>query len=145
MIPVATIIGAGLVGGVYTAFSVMVMPALRRMDGRDAATTMIAVNRAAERGPFIVVFGSAALAALGLAATALPRGQVAALVVAGASLTSTAITLAVNVPLNRRLEREGAPFWPAYHRRWTAANTVRAVAAVVAVAVGAHWLGDDRP
>ena len=143
MIQVAAMVGAGLVGGVYTAFSVMVMPALRRSDARAATATMIAINRTAERGPFVVIFGSAALAALGLAATASSRGAMGELAVAGASLASIAITLAVNVPLNRRLEREGAVFWPVYHRRWTAANTARAMAAVAAVVIGAHRLGGD--
>ena len=137
MIQVAAVVGAGLVGGVYTAFSVMVMPALGRGDDQAATAAMIAVNRAAERGPFILIFGTATLAAVGLAVTALPRGDVGDLFVAGASLVSTSITVAVNVPLNRRLEREGAAFWPAYHRRWTAANTIRAIAAIAAVGIAA--------
>lgn len=142
VIRVAAVVGAGLVGGVYTTFSIMVMPALRRCDDRTATDTMIAVNRAAERGPFIVVFGAAALAALGLAGAALPRGDVVELGIAAASLGSTIITVAVNVPLNRRLARDGAAFWPAYSRRWTRANTVRALAAALAVSLaGAQWAG----
>ncbi|WP_247826262.1 anthrone oxygenase family protein [Arthrobacter antioxidans] len=136
MIQIAAVVGAGLVGGVYTAFSVMVMPALRRRDDQTATTTMIAINQAAERGPFIVIFGAAAVAALGMAVSALPRGAGGDLAIAGASLASTVITLAVNVPLNRRLEREGTTFWPTYHRRWTAANTIRAIAAITAVGLG---------
>ena len=137
MIQGAAVVGAGLVGGVYTAFSVMIMPALGRGDDQAATTTMVAINRAAERGPFILIFGATALAAVGLAVTAVPRGDVGDLLVAGASLASTGITVAVNVPLNRRLEREGAAFWPAYHRRWTAANTIRAIAAIAAVGIAA--------
>ena len=145
MMQVAAVVGAGLVGGVYTAFSVMVMPALRRSDDQVATTIMIAINRAAERGPFILIFGSTAITALGLAVTALPRGEVGDLVVAGASLASTGITLAVNVPLNRRLDKEGAAFWPTYHRRWTAANTIRAIAAITAVGIaGTQWIDGQR-
>lgn len=146
MMQVAAVVGAGLVGGVYTAFSVMVMPALRRRSDPAATATMIAINRAAERGPFILIFGSTAITALGLAITALPRGGVGDLAFAGASLASTGITLAVNVPLNRRLEREGATFWPTYHRRWSAANTIRAIAAISAVGIaGTQWIGAPRP
>lgn len=142
MIHVVTVIGAGLVGGVYAAFSTMVMPALGRLNEEDATAAMVSINRAAERGPFILVFGSAAVAAIGLAVTAAPRGSGTDLVVAGASLASTIVTLGVNVPLNRRLEREGAIFWAVYRRRWTASNTMRAALATTAVLVAStHWVG----
>jgi uncharacterized membrane protein len=141
MIQVATVVGAGLVGGVYAAFSTMVMPALGRLNEQDATAAMVSINRAAERGPFILIFGSAAAAAIGLAVTAAPRGAVTDLVIAGASLASTIVTLGVNVPLNRRLEREGAVFWAVYRRRWTASNTLRATLATTAVLVaGTQWL-----
>jgi uncharacterized membrane protein len=68
---------------------------------------------------------------------AVPRGAVSEIAVAGASLASTVLTVAVNVPLNRRLEKDGSAFWPMYARRWTAANTVRAVGATAAVIVAA--------
>ncbi|MFF1252609.1 anthrone oxygenase family protein [Pseudarthrobacter sp. NPDC058329] len=118
------------------------MPALGRLSERDATAAMVSINRAAERGPFILVFGFAAAAATGLAVTAAPRGAVTDLVIAGASLASTIVTLGVNVPLNRRLEREGAAFWAVYRRRWTTSNTVRAALATTAVLVaGTHWAG----
>lgn len=142
MIHVATVVGAGLVGGVYVAFSTMVMPALGRLNEEDATAAMVRINRAAERGPFVLVFGSAALAAIGLAVTAAPRGSGTDLAVAGASLASTIVTLGVNVPLNRRLERDGAAFWAVYRHRWTASNTMRAALATVAVLVaGTQWVG----
>lgn len=141
MMQVATVVGAGLVGGVYTAFSVMVMPALHRLDDQGASNTMITINRAAERGPFILIFGTAAACAVGLAMSAAPRGAVGDLVLAGASILSTIVTIGVNVPLNRRLEREGASFWPVYHRRWTTANTIRAALATSAVLIaGTQWI-----
>ena len=55
-------IGSGLVGGFYLAFSLVVMPALRRLPGGAAASAMIAVNRAAVRAPFLVLFFGTALA-----------------------------------------------------------------------------------
>ena len=135
MIYTVAVVGAGLLGGVYAAFSTMVVPALRRLDDRAATTAMVVINTRAERGSFIVVFGVAALAAVGVMVSAVPRGAVSEIAVAGASLASTALTVAVNVPLNRRLEKEGPAFWPPYARRWTAANTVRAVCATAAVCV----------
>ncbi|MBT2588576.1 DUF1772 domain-containing protein [Arthrobacter sp. ISL-95] len=137
----ATVVGAGLVGGIYAAFSAMIMPALGHLSDEDATAAMVHINRAAERGPFIMLFGSATAAAIGLAVTAAPRGAVTDLLIAGTSLTSTLVTLAVSVPLNRRLEREGATFWTVYRRRWTASNTVRAALATTAVlTAGTHWL-----
>ena len=137
MIYTVAVVGAGLLGGVYAAFSTMVVPALRRLDDRAATAAMVRINAQAERGPFIVLFGIAALAAVGLIVNAVPRGAVSEIAVAGASLASTVITAAVNVPLNRRLEKDGSAFWPMYARRWTAANTVRAVGATAAVIVAA--------
>lgn len=140
MIQVATVVGAGLLSGVYAAFSTMVMPALNRLDDGDATTAMIQINRKAERGPFILVFASAALAATGLAAGAAPRGAIMDLVIAGGSLASTVVTMTINVPLNRRLERDGSLFWAEYSARWTMANTVRAAfAATAVIAASVHW------
>lgn len=132
----ATIVGTGLVGGVYAAFSVMVIPALRRLPDGDAAAAMVAINRAAERGPFLVLFGGTAIAAATLGVSALGHGAATDLAVAGASLASTAITVAANVPLNRRLDVDGATFWPTYARRWTRWNAARALAATASVAAG---------
>lgn len=137
MLHVATVVGAGLLSGVYAAFSMMVIPALKRLDDTSAAAAMIHINRKAERGGFIVIFGAAALAAAGLAITAVPRAGTVELAIAGASLASTVVTVAINVPLNRQLERAGAPFWNQYARRWTAANTLRAAFAAVAVLIAA--------
>ncbi len=119
----------------------MVMPALGRLDDQNAAAAMIRINQAAERGPFILLFGSATAAATCLVVTAAPRGALTDLFVAGTSLASTIMTLTVNVPLNRRLEREGPCFWSAYRRRWTRANTLRAGLATTAVFIaGTRWL-----
>ncbi|MCM6763791.1 DUF1772 domain-containing protein [Rathayibacter sp. ZW T2_19] len=128
------VVGSGLVAGVYTAFSTMVVPALRRRDPVDAAAVMIGINRAAERGPFLLLFSGTAVAAAALGVSALVRSDGADGAVAAASLASTAITVAVNVPLNRRLERDPAS-WSAYARTWTAWNSVRALAAAAAVVV----------
>lgn len=133
MIATVATVGAGLVGGVYATISLMVMPALDRLGVGEATAVMRSINRTAERGPFIVVFGAAALAAVALA---VHDQDMVLLLVAGASLAGTAVTMAVNVPLNRRLDRDGPAFWPRYRRRWTAANTVRAVLSLAALVVG---------
>ncbi len=136
MIVTLAAVGAGVTGGVYASFSLLVMPALRRLDGVSATAAMTAVNRIAERGPFLAVFGGSAVCA---AVVALGAGGAEPAVrwgLAAPSLAAAALTVAVNVPLNRRLEREGAPFWARYHRRWTRANTVRALLSVAALVGG---------
>ncbi|MHA7146519.1 anthrone oxygenase family protein [Arthrobacter sp. TmT3-37] len=141
MIQATAIVGAGLVGGIYAAFSTMVIPALGRLDRHDATAAMLLINRKAERGTFILLFGSAAAAAIGLAISAVPRGAVTDMVIASTSLASTVVTMTINVPLNRQLAREGADFWAEYRRRWTTANTVRAALATTAVVVAStHWI-----
>ncbi|MCU1631663.1 MAG: hypothetical protein JWM61_315 [Micrococcaceae bacterium] len=141
MIQVAAVVGAGLVGGIYAAFSTMVIPALARLDNHDATAAMLLINRKAEHGPFILLFGSATAAAIGLAISAIPRGGVTDMVIAGTSLASTIVTITISVPLNRQLAREGASFWAEYRRRWITANTLRAALATTAVVIaGTHWI-----
>jgi uncharacterized membrane protein len=139
ILAVLTGLGAAAVGGVYLAFSVMVLPAFRRLSADAATTAMLEINRWAERGPFIVVFLGAALAAIALGITTL-TGQpepaaVLRLVAAALSLASTILTVAANVPLNNRLVRAGAGFWPVFEKRWGRLNTLRALLALAAVAL----------
>jgi hypothetical protein len=51
-------------------------------------------------------------------------------------------TVAGNVPLNRRLDREAAGFWPLYRRTWTGLNTLRGVAHLAGVVPGGLALVD---
>jgi uncharacterized membrane protein len=146
VLAVATAVGAAAVGGVYLAFTVMVLSALARLPAADAAAAMREINRRAERGAFIGVFIGAALVAVALGVAALfelPDGSAsggagaAALLVTGAvlSFASTVVTVVGNVPLNNRLERDGHAFWKQYLSRWGALNTVRALLALAAVGV----------
>jgi uncharacterized membrane protein len=139
LLAIATALGAAAVGGIYLAFSLMVMPALARLTAAQATATMQEINRRAGQGVFIVVFlGSALLAVvLSLVEVFVLPGETAALLLAGAALSfsSAVVTVVGNVPLNNRLERDGVAFWPQYLPRWTALNTVRALLALAAVGV----------
>jgi hypothetical protein len=75
LLAVATAIGAAAVGGVYLAFTVMVLPALARLPAADATAAMREINRRAERGAFIGVFIGAALVAVALGVAALFERQ----------------------------------------------------------------------
>ena len=122
-----TAVGCALVGGVFFAFSGFVMPALGRLD--DGASAMRAVNVTAVRPPLMVLlFGTAAacVAVLVVGPGVLPR------VGAGLYLAGTVgVTIAANVPLNDRLERDPST-WPAYLRTWTRWNSLRTAAATAA-------------
>ena len=118
-------VGAGLMGGVFVAFSLAVMPALRRRPAAEAVAAMQEVNRVIVGPLFLLLF-------LGTGATAVVAGVLdvrdapgAALYVVGA----LGVTMAVNVPLNNRLDAEGEQVWARYLARWTAWNHVRALAA----------------
>lgn len=140
-LPVAAGTGSALVGGFYLAFSVVVMPALRRRPPGDAIATMVAINEKAVRPPFMVLFfgTSAACAAVAVAAALDPQAQ-PPLRVAGALayLAGWASTIAVNVPLNNRLSANGttAPdqLWHSYRQPWTRANHVRAALSMAGAA-----------
>jgi uncharacterized membrane protein len=128
-------VGAAVVGGVFSGFSVAVMPALRRVAPEAGAAMMQAVNVTILRGPFMVVFPGTALACVAevvLAPTEPAAWIGAALFVLG----SFGVTVGFNVPLNNRLAAvdPAAPgdVWPVYLSRWTAWNHVRAVASIAA-------------
>lgn len=134
---VVTGVGAAAVGGVYAAFSTMVMPALRRLEPAAATAVMQEINVRAERGPFVVLFAGSALAAVALGVLALraPAVEPRYVVAAGLVLGSAVLTVVANVPLNDRLAGQGASYWTDYAGTWTHLNTLRAVLALAAVGV----------
>lgn len=133
MIATIVVVGTGVLAGVYTAFSTMVLPALRQESAREATATMTRINSRAERGPFIVLFGGTAVAAVVLGVSGLLRGSASDVLIAGASLSGTAVTVLRNVPLNRGLDRGGAGEWSRYQRSWTRWNSCRALLSIAAV------------
>ena len=122
-------IGSGLLGGFYLAFSLVVMPALRRRPAGEAAAVMIAINEAAVRPPFMALFFGTAVVVLIVVGTGSPGpGALVRVLGAAASLAGWALTMAINVPLNTRLARtdRSTVVWDAYARPWTSANHARA-------------------
>jgi uncharacterized membrane protein len=132
---VATV-GSGLVAGVFVAFSVAVMPALRRRPAAEGVAVMQEVNRVIVNPVFLLLFlGTGAVAAV--AAVLDPRAAAGAVLYAVGSIGLTAVA---NIPLNNALEADGEPVWARYSTRWTAWNHVRALvttAATAALAVAA--------
>lgn len=141
--PTAHLLAAGgtaVVGGVYLAFSAMVMPALRSRPAADAIATMQHVNVAAVRAPFMAVFFGSAAAAVAVVVVEVLRARSAddaslgtALGVAGAllSLAGFVVTVAYNVPRNDLVAAldptsvTDQARWLDLAREWTSANSLR--------------------
>ncbi|MYQ39455.1 Uncharacterized membrane protein [Streptomyces sp. LamerLS-316] len=131
--------GAGLMAGLFCAFSYAVMPGLARGDDRAFVQTMQHINRAILNGWFLTPF-LLPLPLLVLATVLAVRGHspgalpwiIAALVLYAAAFL---VTGTQNVPLNDVLDTVSLDSAPdrlrearaAFEDRWTTWNTVRAV------------------
>ncbi|MQA32207.1 anthrone oxygenase family protein [Modestobacter roseus] len=148
LLPGLTALGAALVAGAFAVFSLMVLPALAALPPGAGVAAMQSVNRTALRPAFLtLLFGTAALCLVTGARELAGDGRAAVLAGAAAYLVGVVgVTVAGNVPLNDALARQDAGSatagerWPGWVRRWTAWNTVRALAGTAAatlLAVGA--------
>jgi uncharacterized membrane protein len=130
-----TAIGTALLGGLFLAFPVAVMPGLHRRPAAEAASAMQAINRAIVNPVFGVLFTGTGLLAVATAVLAALAGSW--LVVAGAVLAvlgAHLITIAVNIPLNTALDRSAADgaAWERFERPWNRAHAVRTLLTVAA-------------
>lgn len=136
----------GLSGGVYFAFSTLVMPALRALSANHAVPAMQLININAVRLPFMVIFFGGAASALAVVITELTSGAATPttphrIVGAGLALAAFGITIVRNVPLNNTLTRitpDGPDIearWNTFGRSWSAANHARATAALAATII----------
>jgi uncharacterized membrane protein len=131
-----TALGAALVAGVFAVFSFLVMPALAALPGPAGVAAMQSVNRTAVRPVFMTLLFGTALLCLVVGGWELAGARRPA-VLAGVVLYLVGVvgvTAAVNVPLNDALAVADVP-WADYLRRWTAWNTVRAVASLASGAL----------
>ncbi|MFC9112554.1 MULTISPECIES: DUF1772 domain-containing protein [Streptomyces] len=133
------VLGTGVVAGVFCAFSTFVMRGLAAVPPARGVAAMQAINVAAVRAPFMLVFlGSTVLCAVLTAVTCVvwpDEGAVASLVGGALYLCgSFGLTVVAHIPRNDRLARleadsaEAAAYWPVYVRGWTRWNHVRALA-----------------
>ncbi|MEF7612818.1 anthrone oxygenase family protein [Aquincola sp. MAHUQ-54] len=144
-LPLLVALGAGLVGGVFFAFSTFVMKALSQLPAAQGVAAMQRINAVVLNPLFLGLFvGTAVFAGLCVFAGFVPWGtrRSALLLVAGLCylLGSFGVTAAFNVPRNERLARldsaspEAAAYWPVYLREWRRWNHVRTIASVVSAA-----------
>jgi uncharacterized membrane protein len=139
-ITVAGAAGAGLIGGVFFAFSGFVLAALRQLPAAQGIGAMQAVNRTAVTPPLMLaLFGTAILSVVVGIWSLRSWGEPAApWALAGclAYLATIVITIAANVPLNNQLaglnpEASGARAqWASFLTHWTVWNHLRGAAAV---------------
>jgi uncharacterized membrane protein len=142
-ITTTSLVCTGLTGGVYLAFSAIVMPALRTQPAKDAIATMQRINVGAIRPPFMIVFfggavASGTLAIMEFASGTLNVPSLARIAGAVLALTSFGITIVRNVPLNNALAAMGSSAtdsqttWKRFDGPWSTANLVRGIAAIAA-------------
>lgn len=129
-------LGAGLVGGVFFAFSGFVMPALRRLPAADGVRAMQSINRTAVQPPLMVaLFGTAALSVAAAVRAARHLDEAWARWTLAAAIAyvvaGIVVTIGANVPLNDRLATldpaTAGSQWDTFLTRWTAWNHVRTV------------------
>jgi uncharacterized membrane protein len=130
-----TTIGTALLGGLFLAFSLAVMPGLHRRPAAEAAGAMQAINRAIVNPVFGALFAGTGLLAVATAVLAALADSW--LVVAGAVLSAVGvhvITFGVNIPLNTALDRStrDGDAWERFERPWNRAHTVRTLLTVAA-------------
>jgi uncharacterized membrane protein len=141
----AAVLGTGVVGGVFYAFSSFVMPGLERLPAAQGVAAMKEINITAEHPAFMVAFmGTTALCLYLGVRGVLDWGDTrATLLVAGSALYLAGaflLTIAYNVPLNNELAglsphaADAAQRWQEYLDQWNWANHLRGAASVAAAA-----------
>lgn len=141
----ASALGSGLIGGVFFAFSSFVMRALARLSARQGIATMQSINVVVINPWFMTPFAGTAIACLAVVVLALFdwRDPDSGLQLLGSGLYLAGtflVTIAFNVPRNNALDAVkpdsagGSTYWERFVTEWTAWNTVRTVAALLASA-----------
>ena len=142
-ITLAATIGAGLMAGLFFAFSTFIMQALSRIPPEQGMAAMQQINVAVINPLFAIAFFGTALLCLVVIGLVLVGAAPAsaALLLAGTLLYLVGVigvTMAFNVPLNNALAAtaatQAAEEWPRYVAAWLRWNHVRTVASVLSLA-----------
>lgn len=141
-------IGAGIIGGVFFAFSTFVMKALAQLPASQGVAAMQRINVVVLNPFFLGVFmGTAALAVGCVAVSILQWGSTRSLWLLASGLLylvgTFLVTIVFNVPMNERLARmssespEGRVYWPVYVANWSRWNHVRTVGSIASAVCSA--------
>ncbi len=140
-----TALGAGMMAGLFFAFSFFIMTAFSRLPPAGGIAAMNSINVAILNPWFFALFFGTALGSLALALSAVFNWSApgAAWRLIGAALYLVGcilVTMVFNVPLNDRLAAvtpesvEGAAVWSEYLSTWTAWNHVRTATCLLSAA-----------
>ena len=147
------IVGSGVVGGIFFAFSTFVMQALKQIPDLSGMLAMQRINVTVINPLFMLVFlvTPAICLVLGVNAVINLEESGSEYVLAGSIIHivgSLLVTIIFNVPRNNVLAKvdadsdEGVRQWGVYVSQWTRWNHVRttaAIAAAVLLGLGLHW------
>jgi uncharacterized membrane protein len=140
---ILALLGSGIVGGVFYAFSSFVMKALARVPSEEGIAAMQSINVVVINPSFLGTFMGTAAISLLLAGLAIKDWGMpsAPWFLAGALsylIGTFLVTGLGNVPLNHQLaavtatDSSAVAVWEHYLDRWTMLNTLRTAAAVAA-------------
>lgn len=136
----AAVIGSGVVGGMFYAFSSFVMAALGSLPSAQGASAMKAINVTVINPVFMLAFMGTAMLCLVLAGGSLIWwGGPGAMLMLAASLLYLlgcfGVTMLFNVPLNNQLATvapaQEAALWSRYLDVWTVWNHARTLASIL--------------
>lgn len=141
-----TVLGCGLIAGVFFAFSTFIMSALARLQPMQGIAAMQSINITVINPWFMTAFFGTALACVFLTISSLLKWhQPSSLYLLIGSLLylvgTVGVTIAFNVPLNDALSKvepsstNGMNVWITYLDNWTFWNHVRTLAALAAAAL----------
>lgn len=144
-------ISAGLMAGVYFAFSGFIMQSFDQLGARLATDAMNAINKVILRSWFMPLFFGSTLMFAVLSVISLLNVELAGrwlLFAAGLIYVAGMFfcTLFFNVPLNNRLEKvrhddnAKSDTWTLYLKHWTRWNHVRCVCSLVALILSVQYL-----
>lgn len=141
----ASLVGSALMAGSFFVFSVMVMPALRRLPPTDGLRAMKQINRVVNDQPlFGGVFVIAGLLSFAVATTTMWTWDQpgATYRLAGGlahGIGSVVLTIAFHVPRNNRLDKidptaaDAEARWSRFYDAWVPGNHVRGAFSAAAV------------
>ena len=142
---VVTAVGAGVVAGVFFAFSTFVMRALVDLPPRDGLQAMQSVNRAAPTPGFMAALLGTAVACIGLGIWSLvdldEPGAWYRVAGCAVYLVGILVTIVYHIPRNNALgtvDPAGADAvsrWTAYAGPWTSWNHIRTLTITAAAAL----------
>ncbi|WP_026103486.1 DUF1772 domain-containing protein [Pseudanabaena sp. PCC 6802] len=146
VLKILTVLGCGLIAGVFFAFSTFVMKALGQRPPAEGIAAMQSINITVINPWFMSAFLGTAVICLFLSIYSLWQWQqpISVYLLLGSLfylIGSFGVTMVCNVPLNDALaiakpeSTEGASFWASYLTDWTFWNTVRTIASLAAAAL----------